>query len=198
MKLNNKGMSIVEIVVTFALIMVIVMQMLMIIMNYRGKASSDLELLDLETFKNTLTRDIQKDILNFGVKEINTGGECTTITGLNYCINIVFSNGQSKAFGTSKVDVNNIDSIKNKYLYYDGIKYKLKDSIPDKIPEGRNAVDFQNIKVEDSDILSFDKIVLSDGSVAFIYSIDIYISHIDYDQDFGIHIVTSTDSAKAN
>lgn len=189
MKLNNKGMSIVEIVVTFALIMVLVIQMLVVVMNYRVKVSHNLQVLDLETFKNTLTRDIQKDILNLGIKEINTDGECSTITGLNHCINIVFKNNEEKAFGTSKIDVNNIDTIKNKYLYYDGIKYKLKDKLPETIPVGRNILDLQNIKVEDNNILSTDSIVLPDGSINYIYSIDVYISHIDYDQDFGIHIV---------
>lgn len=198
MKLNNKGMSIIEIVVTFALIMVMVIQMLMIVMNYRESASKNLKELDLETFKNTLTRDIQKDILNLGVKEINMDGECSSITGLNHCINIVFDNGEEKAFGTSKVDANDYDSIENKYLYYDGIKYKLSDKLPDTIPVGRNVLDFQNIKVEDNNILSTDSIILEDGTVSSIYSIDVYISHVDFDQDFGIHIVTYLEGKENN
>lgn len=191
MKLNNKGMSIVEIVVTFALIMVMVIQMLVIVMNYREKVSTNLKELDLETFKDTLTRDIQKDILNIGVKEINVDGECNTNTELSQCINIVFNDGKEKAFGTSKIDASKHDTIENKYLYYDGLKYKLSDKLPDKIPNGRNVLDFQRIIVEDNNILSTDSIVLEDGTTILIYSIDIYISHIDFDKDFGIHIVTS-------
>ncbi len=193
MKLNNKGMSIIEIVVTFALIMVMVIQMLTIIVNYRQKANLSLERLDLDTFKNNLTRDIQKDISTLGVSEINTDGECSTITNLNSCINIVFKDGTQKAFGTSKIDSNNYDSIENKYLYYDGLKYKLNDNLPNEIPVGRDPIDFQNIEVIDNNILSTTSALLEDGTIISIYSIDVYVSHTDFEQDFGIHIVATTD-----
>ena len=113
MKLNNRGVSIIEIVVTFALIMVMVVGMLAIVFRYREKASISLEKLELDTFKNTLTKDIQDDILNKGVKTINYEGECLTNTELNSCINIVFQDDTEKAFGTSKVDTNDRESIEN-------------------------------------------------------------------------------------
>lgn len=193
MKLNNKGMSIIEIVVTFALIMVLVLQMLTIVMNYREKANFSLKKLDLDTFKNNITRDLQKDIMTLGVEEMNTEGECESIPGLNQCINIVFKDGSEKVFGTSKVDSNNYDSIENKYLYYDGLKYELRDSLPDTIPVGRNVLDFQNIEIVDNSILSTSSAILDDGTVISIYSIDVYISHVDFEDDFGVHVVATTD-----
>ena len=193
MKLNNKGMSIIEIVLTFALIMAMVIGMFTIIMNYRDKASLSLKKLEMDTFKNTLTKDIQDDILNLGVKEINTDGECSSIQGLSHCINIVYRDDSEKAFGTSKVDANNKDSVENKFIYYDGEKYKLRDSLPDKIPSGRNILDFQSITVEDNNILTTDSTILSNGEEVDIYSIDVYVSHVDFDQDFGIHIVAVSD-----
>lgn len=198
MKLNNKGVSIIEIVLTFALIMVMTMGMLSIVFNYREKASISMEKLDLDTFKNTLTKEIQDDILTLGVKEINTSGECLKNPELNSCINIVFSDpdGTSKAFGTSKVDNNDVDSIENKFLYYDGLKYKIVDKLPNKIPTGEKAVDFQTIKIQDQNILSTDSMVLENGTVVTFYSIDVYISHIDFDEDFGIHITTTSEVTK--
>ncbi len=196
MKLNNKGVSIIEIVLTFALIMVMTMGMLSIVFNYREKASISMEKLDLDTFKNTLTKEIQDDILTLGVKEINTSGECLTNAELNSCINIVFLDGNSKAFGTSKVNNNDVDSIENKFLYYDGLKYKIVDKLPNKIPDGRKAVDFQTIKIQDQNILSTDSMVLENGTVVTFYSIDVYISHIDFDEDFGIHITTTSEVTK--
>lgn len=198
MKLNNKGVSIIEIVLTFALIMVMAMGMLSIVFNYREKASISMEKLDLDTFKNTLTKEIQDDILTLGVKEINTSGECLRHPELNSCINIVFSDaaGTSKAFGTSKVDNNDVDSIENKFLYYDGLKYKIVDKLPNKIPTGEKAVDFQTIKIQDQNILSTDSMVLENGTVVTFYSIDVYISHIDFDEDFGIHITTTSEVTK--
>ena len=193
MKLNNKGMSIIEIVLTFALIMAMVIGMFTIIMNYRDKASLSLKKLEMDTFKNTLTKDIQDDILNLGIKEINTDGECSSIQGLSQCINIVYRDDSEKVFGTSKVDANNKDSVENKFIYYDGEKYKLRDSLPDKIPSGRNILDFQSITVEDNNILTTDSTILSNGEEVDIYSIDVYVSHVDFDQDFGIHIVAVSD-----
>ena len=196
MKLNNKGVSIIEIVLTFALIMVMTMGMLSIVFNYREKASISMEKLDLDTFKNTLTKEIQDDILTLGVKEINTSGECLTNAELNSCINIVFLDGTSKAFGISKVDNNDVDSIENKFLYYGGLKYKIVDKLPNKIPTGEKAVDFQTIKIQDQNILSTDSMVLENGTVVTFYSIDVYISHIDFDEDFGIHITTTSEVTK--
>lgn len=202
MKLNNKGISIIEVVLTFSLIMVMVIGMLAIVFNYREKASVSLEKLDMDTFKNTLTKDIQDDILAYGVTEINRDGECTTNTELNSCINIVFANGEEKAFGTSQIDNTNENtlktSIENKFLYYDGIKYKLNDNLPSKKPDKRKWTDFQMIEIQDSNILSADSLVLEDGTIVMIYAIDVYISHLDFDEDFGIHIVTYSEKRQNN
>lgn len=193
MKLNNKGMSIIEIVLTFALIMVMVIGMLTIVMSYRDKASLSIKKLEMDTFKNTLTKDIQDDILKLGIEEVNMDGECATITGLSRCVNIVFKDGSQKVFGTSLINVNDRDSIENKFLYYDGEKYKLHDTLPEKIPNGRTILDFQSITIEDNNILSTDSAILTDGTVVNIYSIDVYVSHVDFEEDFGIHIVATTD-----
>ena len=150
----------------------------------------------MDTFKNTITKDIQDDILTNGVKEINRNGECATNTELNSCINIVFEDGTEKAFGTSIVDNSDRTSIENKFLYYDGLKYKLTDSLPTVIPEGREASDFQSITIQDSNILSTDSLVLEDGTIVTLYAIDVYISHIDFEQDFGIHIVTYSEKTQ--
>ena len=194
MKLNNKGMSIVEVVVTFSLIMFLVVGLLVIVVNYRNKGAVSLERLTLDTFKNNLTQDINNDILTKGLKEINTAGACQTLTGLNRCINLVFYDGTQKALGTSKVSANDKNSIINKYVYYDGLKYKIKDILPDNLPSGRSWIDVASIKMVDDAIYNSSYVVLEDGTQVYIYTIDIDISHIDFKDDFGIHIVASTDN----
>jgi len=52
MKLNNKGISIIEIVLTFSLIMIMVIGMIGIVFNYREKASISMEKLDMDTFNS--------------------------------------------------------------------------------------------------------------------------------------------------
>lgn len=199
MKLNNKGMSIVEVVVTFSMIMFLIVGLLVIVMNYRNKMAVSIEKLTLDTFKNNLTQDINKDILELGLKEAkddtNTddpSNPCYTL-GLNRCITLTFYNNTKKVLGTSKVTASDVDSIVNKYIYYDGIKYKLKDELPKTLPAGRAWIDLESIKVVDDAIFNSSFTVLEDGTQVYIYTIDIDVSHIDFKDDFGIHIVASTD-----
>ena len=191
MKLNNKGMSIIETILSFVLIMAMVTGMIVIVMNYRHKAALSIEKLELDTFKNTLTQAIQNDILTIGLKEINYDGECEILTDLDSCINLVFQDDSMRAFGVSKIDINNRDSIENKYLYYDGIKYDLNETLPDKIPEGRNLVDLQEIIIENQATFKKDGTTLEDGTMVDLYTIDVNVSHIDFEEDFGIHIVAT-------
>ena len=207
-KLNNKGMSIIEVVVTFSLIMFLVVGLLVIVTNYRNKVAISLERLSLDTFKNNLTQDINNDILTNGLKEItdetsttNSASPCYNL-GLNRCIVLIFYDNTKKALGTSKVLSNPNtysatqikNSIENKYIYYDGLKYKLKEHLPENLPSGRNWFDLSAIKVVDDAILTESFVVLEDGTQVFIYTIDIDVSHIDFKDDFGIHIVASTDN----
>lgn len=200
-KLNNKGISIVEVLVTFSIIMVIVISMLSIVMNYRSKVNITYEKLELDTFKNTLTKDIQDDILEYGIKEINTAGECNSRTDLSRCINIVFKDDTERIFGVSKINKDNkqneYDSVLNKYLYYDDLKYPIKEDLPNivNIPETRSVEEFQTTQIISDSILSVDSIILEDSKVVNIYKIDIYISHIDFEEDFGIHIVATTEDS---
>ena len=199
-KLNKKGLTIIETVVTFALIMFIVAGLLTIIMNYRHRLNSDMKFLDLTTYKNTLTKDIQDDIMTKGIADINSEGEClTNAAKFGSCKNLVFKDGTERILAVSKIDYEDKDSVTNKYIQYGVTEYPLKDTLPETIPSGRKAGDFQSIFITDNDFLSIDTTTLEDGTVINIYSIDIYIEHVDFDADFGIHIVaTNSDVLSAN
>lgn len=204
--LNKKGMTVVEIVLTFSIIMIITVGMLLIMVNYHNKVAVSLERLRMETFKNNLTQDIYSDILKLGIERIEEATDTTNPENpcyeninlplseklnLNRCVVLYFQNGDEKVLGTSKIISGDKNSIINKFIYYDGIKYALKDSIPKNIPVDRNIEDFQSITINDHGILNVNFNVLEDGTQAYVYNIDIGISHIDYEDDFGIHIVAS-------
>ena len=193
-KLNEKGMSVIEVILTFALIMTIVASILALIMNYRNKMQTNLTYLDLSTYKNTITKEIQDDIMRLGIADINHGGECTSseYSGqFSACSNIVFKTGVEKILAVSKLDISDRNSVLNKYIRYGDTKYPIEDTLPNTIPAGRQPGEFQSIFVSDSDFLSVDSTILADGTEIKIYSIDIYIEHIDFDDDFGIHIVAT-------
>ncbi len=201
-KLNKKGMTVIEVVLTFALIMIIVASILSLIMNYRGKTQTNLTYLDLMTYKNTLTKEIQDDILKYGIADINHEGECTDPKNagkFSSCSNIVFKTGVEKILAVSKIDIADRESVLNKYIRYGDTNHPIDDSLPPTIPSGRQPGEFQTVFVSDSDFLSVDSTILSDGTEIKIYSIDIQIEHIDFDQDFGIHIVaTNNDILNSN
>ena len=193
-KLNEKGMSVIEVVLTFALIMTIVASILALIMNYRNKMQTNLTYLDLSAYKNTITKEIQDDIMRLGIADINHGGECTSseYSGqFSACSNIVFKTGVEKILAVSKIDITDRNSVLNKYIRYGDTKYPIEDTLPNTIPAGRQPGEFQSLFVSDSDFLSVDSTILADGTEIKIYSIDIYIEHIDFDDDFGIHIVAT-------
>jgi len=196
-KLNKKGITVVETVMTFALILIISAGLLSIIMNYRQKVNIEMKRVELVTFKNTLTKEIQTDISTYGVYEINKNGLCLENNEEEFsdCINIVFKNGVEKILAVSKIDDNDIEKLNNKYIKYGNTKHLIEDKLPEKIPVNRDAKDFQNIYINSGNILSVDSVVLSDGTNVKLYSIDIYMEHINYEDDFGIHIVASNNDA---
>lgn len=194
--LDNKGLTIVEVIVAFSVIMIVLTGLLTIIMNYRYEVQASYAKLELQTYKNTLTKEIQDDLLTLGLAEINDGGKCTAannVARFSECINIVFKDGTEKILAVSKIEPNNRNLLENKYIYYDSEKHVLNDELPpnDKIPAGRSLEEFQTIYIANSDFVSSDTAHLSDGKEIKIYTIDIPIEHIDYEEDFGIHIVTS-------
>ena len=203
-KLNEKGISVIEVILTFALIMVIISGILTVIMNYKQKAQAELKRLELVNYKDTLTKEIQTDIIDRGIYEINQGGLCLEQADLyNSCINIVFKDGIEKILAVSKLDDSNLENLEkllnNKYIKYGDTKYPIEDKIASKIPEGRSIKDFQNIYINGDSILTSDSVILDSGLTTKIYSIDIYMEHIDYDDDFGIHIVaTDNDTLTTN
>lgn len=195
-KLNEKGLSLIEVILTFALIMVIITGILTIIMNYKARISIEMERLELVTYKNTLTKEIQTDIIDRGLHEINYEGLCSEqASNYSSCINIVFKDGVEKILAVSKLDDTNNDNLvkllNNKYIKYGDTKYPIVDTLPDNIPTGRSPKDFQNIFINDENILTSDSVILADGTTVKIYAIDINMEHIDYDDDFGIHIVAT-------
>lgn len=71
-KLNNKGMTAIEILVTFVIVVVIVVSMYDGIMDLKIKESVASYKLSLVTYKNLLTKDIQDDLIKIGLSSART------------------------------------------------------------------------------------------------------------------------------
>ena len=62
-RLNNKGMTAIEILITFVIVVIIVISMYNGIMDLKTKETIASYKLSLVTYKNLLTKDIQDDII---------------------------------------------------------------------------------------------------------------------------------------
>ena len=70
--------------------------------------------------------------------------------------------------------------------------------MPVKIPKDVNGnnrpyKDLQRVQINDDGILKVDYTILEDGTKINVYKIDVAVYHVDFREDFGVHIVMSTD-----
>lgn len=65
-RLNNKGMTAIEILLCFTITIVIVISMFKTISNYKDKEDIESYKSTITTYKNTVTKSIQDDIINNG------------------------------------------------------------------------------------------------------------------------------------
>lgn len=87
-KLNNKGMTTVEILLCFVLVAIITVSMYTTISSYNNKQNLEANKEKIVTYKNLLTREIQSDIIKRGLieatfKEDADPGEEDTMTTID-------------------------------------------------------------------------------------------------------------------
>lgn len=172
--MNHKGFSVVELVVSFALISIIVIGMLSIALSYRGQAQLSTQKLEMQKYRMTLTREIQKDILDYGVMDMNYCQD-EGVSNRN-CLIITFKNEDSK-----KLELFNTD-VTNRYIRYGGHKFSIDEYFP--IPP-TSLEDASIILPRDG--IAFKKEDIGENNA--VYEIDIPIYHVDLEDNFGIHIV---------
>lgn len=171
--MKKKGFTVVELVICFALISVVVVGMLSIALSYRKNASESKTRLELEEYKVNVTRKIQNDIINLGVDYVKY---CDT--AVTDCVEIVFTDGTSK-----KIEVSSLEP-GNRYIKYGGEKFKIEDDL-----EG-----IENPTLKDVSTLlplSGINVSVSFQNNSSTYKIDIPITHVAIEGEYGIHIVTN-------
>lgn len=176
--MNNKGLTVVEILVSFVIISVIVVGMMNVVYLYRGKISISNYRKQLITYKNTLTKDIYDDILK---KRVYSVDRCTT-NGAR-CIEFKFgvnaSNLTAKRLEIS--DTSTEAGIKNKYISYGGQIYKIFEELPNGVTDLKK---YESLKfTNNSIILTTDNL-----GTDTVYHVEIGINHVDMIDNFGINL----------
>ena len=69
-KLNNKGLSIIELIVCFVIVAVISVTLLNIIMDYKAKQETENINKLIKSYKDSVTKIIQNDIIKYGLTNV--------------------------------------------------------------------------------------------------------------------------------
>lgn len=158
-KMNNRGFTVVELVVSFALTMIVVIFLFQVVVQIKELYISSGIRTGLLSKQAIITKTISDDISNKKILYATNCGE--------YCINFTFEGDETKQF---KVDVN------NKTIRY--------GSYATKLVTGSKFGDFR-VSTE-TPVMTGSGAALNNNS--FI-QINIPIKHHLFDEDFGIHLV---------
>lgn len=91
-KINNKGMTVVEIIVCFALASIIIVSMFELLNSYKNKEDEESFKTSINTYKTTLTKVIYDDIIkNHGVSKAESNQ-----SGDTFVIRLTFKNNTTK------------------------------------------------------------------------------------------------------
>lgn len=115
-KLNNKGLTIIEVLVCFSIVSVIVIGMLKTVTNYKDKQDVESYKNEIITYKNMVTEEIMSDIIaGGGIRDIQESNDDNTFT---FYLNIVNKNdNNSTALRTLTVGDNYIEYKASTSLY---------------------------------------------------------------------------------
>lgn len=112
-RLNNKGLTVVEILVCFSIVVVIVMSMFKVVNNQKSKQEIESTKNSMLTYKNETTKTIEEDIIDGGGVTGATYEERTNDKGTTYTINYTLNTGKKRRleiYQSSECDENSDDT----------------------------------------------------------------------------------------
>lgn len=117
-KLNNKGMTIVEVIVTFVMLMILVLGMLNMTNEIKTASKEKQFYKELNEYSSLVQSTVQDDLITHGLVDV----EVCSSSSADFCLNLKFKDNTNK-----KLIVNGI----NATISYNGINYivPMKDYI---------------------------------------------------------------------
>lgn len=95
-KLNNKGMTAVEILVCFILVVVITVSMFTTVSTYKNKQQIESFKQEIYTYKNLLAKDINDDLIKIGLVDAKITENINTAYGVSYAVDLYLKDGTVK------------------------------------------------------------------------------------------------------
>lgn len=201
MKLNNKGVTTIEILISFVLLAIIVVSLYGTVESYKNKQNIESEKNQIMTYKNLLTKEIQDDLIMKGLIDVTVAydkfekdASTNTITPETYTVTFSFRDSSKSQLVVKRVLASDYGvegsgactSERNDYfsisygplkpdLTYDLTEYELPDLGSGENNEGCKVLD---LRMSDININTDDDIL----------SIDIKFYHPDFSTKYGIDI----------
>jgi len=124
--MNNKGFTIIEIIISFSILTVILLSLITFTITYRDKVREEEMAMMLLDYKNTMTKLLYDDIIDGKYKAIEkcSGQGDTNIT----CVNFIDRKNVPHPLRINTVTTATADLKTGMYLNYEGINYLLPDS----------------------------------------------------------------------
>lgn len=129
-KLNQKGMSTIEILVCFVLVSIITISMYSMVTAYKEKQQIESYKETVTTYKNLLTKDIQDDLIMVGLSSVTINDRLS--------ITFQFLNGEEKTLRLEQGLNGDVDAI-----VYGEMSYPLPNLGYSTLEDGSKKYDFQ-------------------------------------------------------
>ena len=171
-KINNKAFTVVELIITFSIVMVISLGLLKVVDSYREKQQNELYKKEILSYKNEVIKRIEDDFLDKAVKNIEG---INAYSGYNQCITITFGDDTTKDLCADNSGIKYGDikyEYPNRFIQLkDDFIYSTQDTIKDLGTDEEEAMQV-------------------DGISRKICAINIKLRHTEIKEDFDINIVT--------
>lgn len=95
-KLNNKGMTAVEILICFILVVVITVSMYTTVSSYKNKQQIEAFKEQIYTYKNLLAKDINDDLIKVGLIDAKIVESINDVSGVSYTVDMYLRDGSVK------------------------------------------------------------------------------------------------------
>lgn len=196
MKLNNKGMTIIEILVTFVIVVVVVTSLYASVIALKNKETIASYKESLTTYRDLMIRDIESDLIEKGLSSYSISTPYTKTDKITF----IFKDGQKKdliithnmgchAISDSEKSDKTLcpntskDDSKDDYsISYGGVDYKL--------PDIGSTYNVYGGKIYD---LIIDNVII-DNSSSDIFDLKIILYHPDLGTKYSIHITSPIDA----
>lgn len=192
MKLNNKGVTTIEILISFVLLAIIVVSLYGSVESYKNKQNIESEKNQIMTYKNLLTKEIQDDLIMKGLIDVTVKHQpfvAVPITPETYTVDFSFRDGTKSQLIVKRVLANDYgvegsgDCTSERKDYF-SISYGPEGDLTEyELPDLGSGENNEGCKV--LDLRMSDININTDND---ILTIDIRFYHPDFSTKYGIDI----------